>query len=261
MPFETQELAKFGQAGRAISAAVGVGFEMWAMGEAAVVCKQWAGHIPEAMPDAARLRSRGRARNKAGVGSLDKFSVTANTGRFGGQIGLLWFRTRRGKFIKAGEVSDSGAVSQPRRRFTESDWTKVVSAQSAFSALLPKAIEAGQRAIGLARQSVLQIADSLGLNLETAAGGGGADFSRARAARASDGREYINGFGYKFGQGDKFTVTLVDIYPYIQEAGIDQALELVVAQRMAYHEVNLALALKKDLRAVEQAYPYLQITA
>lgn len=260
MPFQEQELAKFGQAGRAISDAVGAAFETWAMGEAAIICQQWAAHIPEAQPEPARLRARGRARNQAGVGSLARFNTTANTGRFGGQLGLLWFRSKRGKWLKAGEVADSGAVTQPSRRFTAGDWAKVVGAQMSYAQLLPKTIAAGLRAIGLARQSVLQIADSLGFNLDKVGGGGSADFAQARAARASDGRPYVNGYSLIERSNGKFSVTLVDVYPYITEAGIDQALELVVAQRMTYHEVNLASAVKKDLGAIEQAYPYLKLT-
>ena len=262
MPFQEQELAKFGKAGQAIADAVGETFEAWAMGEAGIVLKQWATHVPEALPDKARMRSRGRARKKSGLDSLAKFSTTANTGRFGGQIGLLWFKSRKGKWRKVGVVADDGSLQQPHTHYGAQEWAKISGAQAAYAGVLPGLVNAGQAAIGLARQSVIQIADSLGIRLENVQGGGGGsvDFARARAARASDGNQYINGTSTITRGKGSFAVTLIDTYPAIEEAKIDQALELVVAQRMAFHESNLDMAMAKDLRGLQKAYPYFEVT-
>lgn len=260
MGFEQQELAKFTQAGRAISDAVGASFEKWAMGEMGVVLREWTSHIPETTPAAARLRSRGRATKEIGVHSLKAWSTTVNTGRKGGKVGLAWFRTRRGKFQPVGVISDEGEFDASHLHYKSQDAMKISMALNSYAGLLPRVIEAGQQAIGLARNSVIQIADSLGIALEQVRGHGSIDFSRARAARPSNGQFYQNGYGIKAGKDDNFSVEAVNTYSRIAESKVDVALDEVLSNRFAYHMQNLQAALAKDARAIASAYPYVSVT-
>ena len=61
MPFESEELNKFAAVGNAIATSAGSTFENWAMGEAAIICKQWMAHTPIARPAKVLLGSRSRA--------------------------------------------------------------------------------------------------------------------------------------------------------------------------------------------------------
>ena len=262
MPFEAQELAKFSQAGNAFADAVGASFETWAMGEAGVICKQWAGAIPDAKPESVLLGTRSKATAEAQVNTLAAFNVTVNTGRQGGEIGRVWFRTRRKEFQLAGKVTDSGQFNPSNLHYRSEDAFRISMAAEGYASILPRIIKAGQEAIGLARQSVVQIADSLGIALESVTGGGGGspDLSKARNAKPSNGQTYQNGYGIKEGKGDNFSVTLVNRYPKMNESGVTVAFEEVIAQRMAYSMANLGLALSKDTKKVTQAYPYLETT-
>jgi len=254
MPFETQELAKFSQIGRAIADAAQKSFEVFAMGEAEIICRQWMQHIPETTEPRALLRSRSRATIATGVNTLKAFDTTVNTGRKGGAVGRVWFRTKRGKFQEVGFIKDDGNFAQSNRHFADDDWARISTAAGWYAGTLPGMVTAGKAAIGLARQSVLQIADSLGFNLS----GEGVD--RARGARPSNGQAYVNGYGVKEGKGDTFSVELINQYPRITDSQIDVAAAEVLQNRMAFHEINLEIALGKDLRKLASAYPYISVT-
>ncbi len=254
MPFEAQELAKFSQAGRAISDAMQRSFEVFAMGEAQIICRQWVAHIPETTEPRALLRSRSRSTIKAMVNNLKAYSTTVNTGRKGGAIGRVWFKTKWGKFQEAGFVTDDGNFQQKHWHFADDDWARISTGAGMHANFLPGMIAAGKAAIGLARQSVVQIADSLGLKLD------GDGVERAREARPSNGEFYVNGYGVKESQGDQFSVELVNQYPRIVESKIDIAAEEVLSNRMAFVAINLEFALKKDLAKIAKAFPYMQVT-
>jgi hypothetical protein len=263
MPFDSAELNKFAAAGNAIATSVGTTFENWAMGEAAIICKQWMAHTPIADPAKVLLGSRSRATRKARISTLTAFNMTANTGRRGGKIGRIWRRTANGKFQIVGDVDDAGAFSPENKHYNGRTWSAINRNASNYGSILPGIIKASQGAIGLARQSILQIADSLGMAMD-AAGGGGVSFNneelgKIRSAKASDGRFHLNGYSIKSKSNNNFSVTLVNRYPRIQESRIDVALEEVVNQRMAYQESTLGLLMEQDAKKLQQAYPYLSI--
>lgn len=263
MPFETKELQKFTQAGKAIADTMGQTFEVWAMGEASIICKQWMAHIPIANPQSVLLGTRSRSTKEAQVRSLAKFGITANTGRKGGKVGRIWYRTKGKKFQIAGDVTDDGQFVPANMHFKDGAWSRISTGAQGYARILPGMIKAGKEAIGLARNSVLQIMESLGVTAESVNTGGGdissADLAAVRSAKPSSGALYLNGYAVKESSGNKFSVTLINRYPRIRESRIDVALDEVLAQRLAYQQSNLSLQVEGDMRKLAQAYPYLAI--
>ena len=262
MPFEPAELSKFSAIGNAIATSAGSTFENWAMGEASIICKQWMAHTPIASPAKVLLGSRSRATRQARMSTLTAFGMTANTGRKGGQVGRIWRKTSNGKFQMVGNVNDAGAFTPDNKHYKTRTWNTINKHANEYGSILPGIIKAAQGAIGLARQSILQISDSLGTSIESAGGGGGSftteDLSKIRSARASDGKYHLNGYSIKAKSSGNFSLTLVNRYPRIRESRIDVALNEVVNQRIAYQAATFGLLLNKDFKKLQQAYPYLQ---
>ena len=263
MPFDPAELNKFFDAGSAIATSTGNTFENWAMGEASIICKQWMAHTPIASPSKVLLGSRSRATKQARISTLTAFNMTANTGRKGGTIGRIWRKNENGKFQIVGNVNDSGSFTPENKHYKTRTWNAIDKHANEYASILPGIIKAAQNAIGLARQSILQISDSLGMNVQSSGGGGSSfsneDLAKIRNAKASNGNFYLNGYSLKSKSNGNFALTLVNRYPKIQESRIDVALEEVVIQRIAYQETTLGLLMQNDLKKLQQAYPYLSI--
>lgn len=264
MGFDSRELQKMSVAGRAIAEQAEKSFEEWATGESGVILKLWAGEVKTASPGAAIIRSRSRSAAEVGVQKAGSVGVTVNTGRRGGRPGLGWFRGgSKGNrtWIPTGTVADSGTVVYKWRHFKDAAWAALSEAMTDYGAVVSKAIPAGQKAIALGRQSVVQIADALGIALETVKGGGsvsGDGIAKARNALASDGKQYVNGTGHKQSTGSAFFIEMVNTYPRIQESGIDTALEKVLASRLALQRQTLDAALTRGTGVVLRNYPYLK---
>lgn len=257
MPFDPQELKKFTDTGRAISRAAQIGFEQWAEGEAGLILKGWAGLISVSTVTKAETRQRNRVLKKLG---LTKGPTTINSGVRGPQ-GITYVKLDSGKFMAAGRVGHNANGYTPfPRRLSKKLVNNAAAAASSYegqSAL----VAIGKRTIGLARQSVVQIGDMLGIALEAVKGPGlsAASVQQARNAVAGDGKTYQNGFGERSKAGGQFSITLINRYPFLSQAHIDTALAEVVLER----QVAMTLALQGDLfrhtaEAAKQ-FPYLEV--
>lgn len=259
MPFDPSELRKFSQGGETISRAAGISFEQWAEGEMGLVAKAWAGAIHAQTIPQAELRARNRSLNKLG---LTKGKVTINSG-VRGKEGTVWIRARNGKFLPAGSVAhNAGAFTPtPKRHFSPAQWRDgqggVWDYQSTTGV-----IAMAKRTIGLARQSVIQAADAIGIAIERVAGGGGltaGEIATARAAVAGDGKSYVNGTGSRTKNGDTFSIEMVNTYPNLHEAKIDVALANAVGQRVGAAK-GLEEKIAAGVSSATRSLPYLQVT-
>src|SRR5690606_7898240 len=106
---------------------------------------------------------------------------------------------------------------------------------AALKVMLPRALQS----VGLSRQSVVQIADALGIDLTAVKGQGisPAGIAKARAAIASNGRSYRNGTGVQAGDPIRYHVTLINRLPYGRRTGMDRTLAFVVAGRAKHIEI------------------------
>lgn len=263
MPFATEDLRKFSVVGRAVAEATGMAVEEWVELEAGAVTKEWAELVRVSSEESARIRSRSRTATAESLQTATAHGGTVNTGGKGGAPGLVWVRTsgKRAKrgFSLAGAVDDSGRLTFAWRHYKAEVWARISAAAAQYAAKLATAIPAGQRAIGLARGSVVQIADSLGIALESVKAGNlsGDAISQARAARPSDGSFHQNGHGIREKGPATFTIELINSYPAMHEAGVDTALDVVVERRMLQARSTLNAALAKNVAYLRRQFPYL----
>lgn len=251
------------------------GFDQQAilLAEAGVILKTWAGRTKVAKAETVNLFARYRAGKRAfGATSAGKneYGITVNTGRRGGEPGLVWFRTdgttrmtAKGKqagkpFQLAGHISDSGVFSPSWLHYRKSDFDKINQGAHRYGQELKKILPASLKAVGLARQAVVQIADDLGIDLSRVKGGGGlsdAAIAKARAAMASNGSQYKNGSGSEGGDDTKAFVQLLSRYPLGSKIGMDLTLLAVVAGRAKYIETAYQKGAFDSLNRTMKAFP------
>ncbi len=231
--------------------------------EAGVILKTWAGRTKVANPHAAELFARYRATKRAfGQTSAGKnpYGISVNSGRRNGVPGVVWFRTKRGKYQEAGLIYPSGYISQRNIHFKDDDWARIEAGMVAYAAELKTILPGAQNAIGLARQSVIQIADALGIDLLSVRGGGqlsSAAITKARGAIASNGRFYQNGIGQAGDAGTTSYVNLFTRFPLGGKIGMDSTLALILAGRAGYIEQSYKKGAFESVRSAAKAFPNL----
>jgi hypothetical protein len=251
--------------------------------EAGVILKTWAGRTKVATLAQADRRTRLRTIRTLGLTRGDeRGAVTVNAGFRPAPFGRVWIRVRegagRGNWILA-KGPNFSAPSGPATftlvgrqlynpgnrgdtdRSTSMQWMEnVEAAQRAVEFNLKRAIPRGRGAIGLARQSVLQIADSLGIDLLRVEGGGAlsaAGIAKARAALASSGKAHRNGFGRSGGDQLRPYVDLFNRLPYGTAIGMDRTLLGVLAGRVKFFERSYAKGAFNFQHTATKAYPNL----
>ncbi len=257
MGIAPSELRKFTEAGNAIASAAGVTLEQWAEAESAQILSGWAALVSAQTVPQAEQRARNRVLNRLG---LTKGAETINTGLRGPE-GRVWVKTRKGKWVLAGVVAhNAGPFTPTHRKLGAGEWGAANDSVQAYQAEAG-VIAMAKRTIGLARQSIIQIGDMLGIDLGRIAGGlSGADISRARSAVAGDGQTYQNGFGVRQKSAGAFSVELINRYPNLHQAKIDSALSQVVSSRAELMAETLSGRLGTAAQRVAAAFPYLQVS-
>ncbi len=236
--------------------------------EAGVILKQWAGWTKVGDPVVASLRARYRAEKRAfGATNIDKnaFGISVATGRGGGYPGEVWFRhpkskSNRSRFQVAGLISDSGSFTPSFIHWKDPDWANITAGAERYGEELKKLLPFAPKSVGLARQSIIQIADALSIDLTAVKGGGtlsSAGIAKARAAIASSGRSYQNGVGHRGGDGTKDYVDLLCRLPYAGKIGMDATLLRVIAGRAKYIETSYQKGAFDSLSTAARAFPNL----
>jgi hypothetical protein len=263
--FTTVELKKFSDAGRTIAAAIGTTVEVWARAEAGVILKQWAGRTPVRKERAAEiggiLRDYRQSRAIAyGLkkGETPRGTASINLGIRKGAAGRVLYRTRRNKFQPI-----YGAGFQPTAiRMKNEDWPALNLMVQNFRHQYRLLVDAAKGAVGLARQSIVQIADDLGIRLEDVKGGGtlsAAGIQKARNALASSRTPYRNGYGVISQNAKEFYITLVNRYPRMGPLFMDATLQRVIMGRLGYFRRNLEEGTFLSAKAAAKAYPYIEV--
>lgn len=263
------ELAKFSAAMRSIVAATGASAEDVTRGFAGRVLKKWAGKTKVVTEQ--NILRRARARTAKGL-SLSRAGdnsagITINNGARGGYTGEVWRRTSSNprKFQQAGLIignSTFGFVPS-WKHWKTSVWSDISHTALTYAHKLSERYRAGLQSIHLSRQSVIQIADALGIDLLKVPGQGiGAQgIAKARAALASSGKHYINGTGRSVASARGFMVELVNNYPKGTATGMDYVLAGVIGAEIKYYERNLANGIFLSHERVARAYPFLKVAA
>lgn len=271
MAFEPKELRKLHDAGKAIAAAANVGLEQWARGASGVILKDWTANIALADPKRIDDRARGRTNLEIGISrkqnpsfSGNPYQVSINTGgKKRDKHGVVWTRNPKSKKWAVVGTVNGGTFNPAHRHWTDEAWAKMSAGAEKFATIAPKLIERGRSAAGLARQSVIQIADVLGIALESVRGGiglGGADIAKARGAVASDGKKYQNGFGSYVKTATSFEITMIDRYSRNREARVAEALDVAIATQTVQFKSNARQKVFESVEKTVKAYPYLTAT-
>lgn len=199
------------------------------------ILKAWAADTKVATADQIERRTRARVAYNLQMSKANSnpAHITVNNGARGGFRGEVWFRTRNKKFQQAGRITETGAFVPAWIHWKTSDWTLISAGGAEYAKQLRVRRLASQKASGLARQSVIQIADQLGIDLNDVAGGSlsAAGIAKARAALASSGRANQNGSGSEGGNEVTSYVEGFTRLPYAEKIGMDRSLLGVIARR------------------------------
>lgn len=242
------------------------GFEPRAVlrAEAGSILKRWAGVTKVAKPEEATWRARYRT-GKHVFGNLkgaskNQYRISVNTGLRGGEQGWVWYlRPGEDKVTAppAGIISDSGQFTPNHIHWKAADWARISAGAQAYAAELAKLLPAARKSVGFSRQAVVQIADSLNIDLNMVKGGGisAAGIAKARVAIASTGKSYNNGTGYEGGDKVKTYVQLLCTLPHGIKIGMDKDLARVLSGRAKFIETAYAKGAFDSLKKAEKLFP------
>lgn len=246
--------------------------------EAGSILKAWAGRTKVSTVEKADRRSRLHTVRSLGyTQAKERGDVTVNAGFRPAPFGRIWLKVRnnggRNAFIMAKganftEPTGSGIFTLERRRGYQRLGTQTpVWAGNIDDAIrnvqgkLKTAVAKGRRAMNLSRQSVVQIADSLGIDLARVPGGGlsAAGLAKARAAMATTGVSHRNGMSAQGGNEIGAYVDLINRLPYGVKIGMDRVLAGVVAGRAKFIERAYAKGAFDSVKRTAAAFPGLFI--
>lgn len=263
MPASLQlRAAGYQSALRALVAAAPVSAERVLRAEAGSILKACAARTKVAKAATITRNERLRVIKDLGYahGRSGGFGIAINAG-IRGAFGKMWRSTTRKDGTWGLQQTHAENFRPLNRHFGDAVWIDLKEAVEDFKSSAAKRVPAAKQSAGLARQSWVQIADSLGILLEAVPGGGlsGAGLAKARAALASNGRAYVNGFSEEERNSKGVLFRLINRIPFGPAAGLDQILLGVVAGRAAYAEQNMARGVFDDMKKLLRAYPGLTL--
>ena len=258
--------AKLSAALKDIARMTGFSEKQVTQGEAGAILKTWAGRTKVATAPVIEYRARKRALH--GLGFTKKTGpggITINTGTRG-VAGLLWVETqgKRGKpWRLAGKMDMQNFGFTPNNRhWKNGTWIDIQEAISDSASAIRRENQQGQQSAGLARQSVIQIADAVHIDLAKIPGGGisPSGIAKARAAIASNGKQYTNGTGMETEEREagRYFVTLVNSLPYHAKAGMDATLAGVIAGRTGLFRKTFQTSAYKGIQSAARNYPWIR---
>jgi len=195
-------------------------------------------------------RSRG---GRAFLRSLSRPGLVIN-GR-----GQIWYQARHGKWLLIGQMHfDTGTITTTglmRRDPSVSLQNTAHRVAAAYTNDRADWLQKAYDASGLAVQSWVQTADTLGLKIANTGRVG-----KARKAIATTGIFYSNGTARESTTDDKYGINIINTLPYnnVPLAGKKSmwyTLQGAVNGRASYLRRNLRLGVFNDMKKVAAAYP------
>lgn len=256
--------AQLSAAIRSMSRLTGVSEKDITKGVAGRVLKKWAGFTKVATAGIVDRNSRLRALRALGLTRVESGTgITINVG-IRGPAGFEWYRTQRKQYLLTGTIREGGGFlpSQKFSTFSQGKQADIRNAATEAGLAIGRELEIGRRASGLARQSVVQISDSIGIRLEQVGGTGAspAAIAKARLAIASTGKSYQNGYGQEQEtQAGKYFLALVNQYPWQSKSNIDTGLLRAMSGEVGYFRQNMARGVFDSLQNTARAYPWMKL--
>lgn len=263
----SQVAAAYTSAFRRLRALTGFDTKAVLRAEAGSILKAWAGTVKVKTEEMIERSTRSSIGKRMGIisgGGSNPYGITVNTGtRKIDTRGDVWFRTRNKKFQRAGHITSDGTFLPENMHFRNEDWSRIQQGAQQYASQLKRRLPMTFRSAGLARQSVIQIADSLGIDLLQVEGGrlSAAAIAKARAALASTGNNYQNGKGTQGGDDTKAYVELLNTLPFNTKAhttqgkGMDNALLRVIAGRAKFIEQSYKKGAFDSMGRAMKAFP------
>lgn len=255
--------AAYSRAFRALAQFSGFSSKTVLRAESGSFLKAWAGETKVATVAGAERRARARVLygiTNSGQASSYFGYMTVNSGMRGGEPGLMWHRTKNRKFQMAGVLNLNGMGHRwSNLHFTDGDWEGMVRGAQRIGDGLRKMLPLAGQSVGLARQSVVQIADQLGIDLNAVAGGrlSAAGIAKARAAIASSGRAYQNGVGFLSGDDVKAYAQMINRLPYNSKIGMDYTANSVLGRRAKFIETAWKKGVFESQAKTARSFPNL----
>ena len=230
--------------------------------EAGSILKAWASKTKVTTQGQADLRARirlGRTFGFTSAGAATNYvSITAGTRRATHPAGTMWYRTKTNRVFKIGAIEPNGAGTVQWADARYGRYTPFLETGVKYADNIKTYVQAARASMGLSRQSVIQIADRLNIDLSQVAGGdslSAAAISKARAAIASNGRAYVNGTGSDGGDTTKYYIQLLNTLPRNTAMGMDSTLAYIISGRAKYIETSYAKGAFDSMANVARAFP------
>lgn len=230
--------------------------------EVASILKQCAGDTKVATQAKADVRSRTKVTRDLGYSGRDRgkgaHPITVNSG-MRGEVGRVFILKKDGSGFRRTHNKNFDPLNQ---HYKQIQWYDLQDAVADVRSGWANAIPLGRAAIGLARQSWIQIADAIGIKLESVPGGGisAAGLAKARNAIASDGRAYSNGQAAEFQTNQTYIAELVNSLPYGRKAKLDRVLVRRINGRAAFFAKNVKLGVFNSVSKILAAYPGFKVS-
>jgi hypothetical protein len=239
--------------------------------EVGSILKKWAGLVKVTPPDQSERKSRQFLVHNicgSGKGVPAERGAWINIGNRSDKrntlgVGGVWWRTPN---TKSGESRFIAIRAGQGGGYTKRDGRKraplsALTATAQYDGRIAAEIVKGMGARSLARQSVVQAADMIGIRLEDVEGGGisAEGLRKARSAIASNGRFYQNGAGSEAETAKGMIITVTNRLPYGKGAKLDTKLEQAIRGRVSFFEKNLGMGVFKDYKTIADKYPGMKV--
>ena len=240
----------------ALTELTGFSREQIVIAEAGVILKTCAARSPVAKPIKTDLRSRLTAVRDL---KLTRGDLTVNAGVRGPE-GRVWARSKGpGSTGKFRMLRGPGKLVGPAvpYHWRNQDWQRFESTLADYQSTATRLTALGRQSAGLSRQSWVQIADRLGIPLETVPGGDRLSpnqITAARRATSSRGTCYANGTAQRERSAERFFVTLINNLPFGRRLKFDALLETVMMGRVKYFATSLSHGVFKSMDQVAKRY-------
>lgn len=219
-----------------------------------------------------------RGLDVTGAGGTKRNDITVNAG-IRGPFGRVWVRTREGAFTAqakrkddtkpgrfrlAGQITPGGQGFRPMNyHWRNAMWTDIQEIADQIAIDSRRKLAKGRRSSALGRQSWVQVADALGIDLNQVKGGGSlssAGIDKARRALAVTGVAHKNGTGIVLNDRERAQLTLINRLPHGGAIGFDRLLLGVMNGRAKYFFQSYAKGAFDTQKKAAAAYPWMRVT-
>ncbi len=210
-------------------------------------------------PSQAVLTTSGRLRSMRSLGFTGGGPISITSGKRGAVYGRVFLRKKNGDGYRR---THDGNFAPLNQHYTDEQWAALREAINDAKIVVGKVVPEVKRSAGLARQSWVLIADSLGIRLEAVPGGtaSAGAIASAREARARANKQARNGTSRVEQDPMRYVVTLINRLPYGPKLNFQGILDAAVAGRAKYLQTALIKGFAGSAQDVARLFPGWKVT-